>query len=228
MPLIRRQPAVAAQAPAPIERVAPAEGHASVALPVARVASVAPVEEPRGDSDAVLATAAGQPSSPAPAAPVEARGPEFAAAKGFKVNPLDVHVKAICEAPAFINDAHLTMLTTAIGGLVRRDQAPTSLDGFDMRDEIAAQLAVVRNLRAGLFDSAGKLMAGKDAREAREVITAASNLFSLLMKHEETLDRNARLQAIEQAVYEAFDNMEDPTLRQRFLDLLGEHLAKAA
>jgi len=154
-------------------------------------------------------------------------GTEFGPTKGFKVNPLDQAVKTICEAPQFITEAHLKMLVGAVPRINLAADKP-ELGDFDMREEIAAQLAVVRSLRAGLFTPDGKLQQGKDAREAREVITAASNLFSLLMKHEETLNRNARLQAIEQAVYETFEQFEDPTVRQRFLELLEGHLAKAA
>lgn len=214
MALVKHKPSAGGSPkPAPIEREDP-----FAALDVA-------ADDARGSDVAQRDGPSSAPAEfhvePAPAAT------EFGPTKGFKVNPLDQAVKTICEAPQFITDAHLQMLVSVVPRL-NLNAAKPELGDFDMREEIAAQLAVVRNLRAGLFDSSGKLMAGKDAREAREVITAASNLFSLLMKHEETLDRNARLQAIEQAVYETFESFEDAAVRQRFLELLGEHLAKAA
>lgn len=96
--------------------------------------------------------------------------------------------------------------------------------GFDLAAELGGQLSLLRAMQASLLDVDGRLAPGKSIREVRESLTAANTLYGTLLKNQEKMLSQSRIQAVIRTAAEVLREV-DPAAHERYFSLLEERLA---
>lgn len=96
---------------------------------------------------------------------------------------------------------------------------------FSLAQELDRQLTMTSALRQSILDPmTGRPKDNVSPREAKEVITACSTLFAMLMKHQATVRTYERQTEFEKAVADTVRDYMTPEQRDVFLAKLGEAL----
>lgn len=136
-----------------------------------------------------------------------------------RANPLDSPVQTIVENRQYLTQGHVAALR-ALLPQETAENAPVSgqnVQDFDLKGEISAQIRFVRGLREAAMRPDGTLKG--EVNEAKGVISASSQLLTLLMRFQERIDRDHRLREIEAAMLAAMEDTPEAT-RARFLEAL--------
>jgi hypothetical protein len=123
--------------------------------------------------------------------------------------PLLRKLRANLSLDADVENAPLT-----IAGSAR------TLEEVDLAGEVAAQIRVLQTLRRNVVDG-NKLIASP--RDAKEMLTASTQLLSLLTKMQEDIWGMHRVRKIQQATLEALEGV-DPNLVDEFMANLQKRL----
>lgn len=110
------------------------------------------------------------------------------------------------------------------GDRTGRYQQRISIDAdFDLAAELGNQLVLLRAMQATLLDEQGALTPGTSIREVRESLTAANTLYGTLLKSQEKLLSQSRMQAVVRTAAEVLREL-DPQAHDRYFELLEKRL----
>jgi hypothetical protein len=141
-------------------------------------------------------------------------------------NPLDKSVRIVVEHKEFISKAHVASLMNVFPLEYLREFMPAS-DGTVSKAQasLANQLQRMLRVQENLMNTA---LASDDPDLKRKALSGGKDLFNLFAKFERLIDRQARQAMIESSVKEAFSDLKQPELEQKFIGLLQEKLRVAA
>ena len=145
-------------------------------------------------------------------------------------NPLNKPVDLIAKNPEYITDEHAQRLLAAIPERFVAKHAPvtaTATDGTisETLSSLANQLKNMTKLSERLMRTANQ---SDDPDIQRRAMTSAKELFQIMAKFDEQIDRQERMKNIEMAVREAFEEVKDEHLKAVFLAKLREKLVISA
>jgi hypothetical protein len=141
-------------------------------------------------------------------------------------NPLDKSVRIICEHKEFISKPHVAMLMNVFPLDFLKEFLPAP-DGTvsKAQSSLANQLQRMLKVQEQLMNTA---IASDDADLKKKALSGGKDLFNLFAKFERLIDRQARQAMIESSVKEAFAELKNPELEQKYLSILHEKLRIAA
>jgi len=157
------------------------------------------------------------------------------------------YTQAMSELHDFENEANIATLDTEVEmiavnhHLLRKDQVTLLLNAvdpymdhedveygaeFDIKEEINAQITLVRTMRRSVLNQNGGLKLDATTRDIKEVIAAGTTLTNLLMKSHEAILNADRQRAMEAALKAAVETLDTDTQAIFFgtLEELLEHI----
>lgn len=112
-------------------------------------------------------------------------------------SPVSPFIDVLCEAQGLLSPADRDRLRALV------PPETDALAHLDLKDEVAQQIRMVRAMRNSLFYPDGRPKSTTTAKDARDILTSAQSLLSLLVRLQEKIDRDDRLRRIEMACVQA-------------------------
>lgn len=126
-------------------------------------------------------------------------------------NPLDYHVQQILDNQNYLTQAHFAALQAILPSEKPGERKVTRESGHRLSKQIENQLNLLERLTLATSES-------NDVGELKALLSASRSLYEMMLKSADRVRSEDKISALEQSIYDAFADTEDPETRKKFME----------